>query len=614
MAGRAHIAGLDGLRGLALVVVMGYHLAPGAVPGGFITLTLFFSLSGYLITTLVLEDLDTGTFTLRRFYVRRIRRLLPAALLVLAAVALVWSLAGWMDTTVRADIGFAAGQIFNWREVARGQVYGTESVSPVMHYWSLAVEEQIYLVLPVLLVLGRRRPGWALGVALGVPVVATVLSAGEQTVLYYGTHVRGGEVLAGALAAVVVRRHGSLPRQVATAVSAVSLGAVMMVAVTVEVSEPVLYSGGLLAGGVLTAFVVATVPMGAVAAVVDNAVLVWIGRLSYVLYLAHWPAMVALRRLEWEPWQVALGTVAISVPVAAIVHRWYEAPMRSRWAPRRFGLALATVAVIAGASTAGASRSPVSFEEAAKELERRAAQLTSSGTGPTMALFGDSKMLTLGMGMGPVDGFDLVYMHGILRCPLGRGGEILINDAPYSVPDECDWDKIPPRTARVALVWYGTWDARGRVVPEVSPGWVGIDDARYQTWLAAEYEAFFDVLRTRIGAEAIVVMNLHPNGVGEFERFNAFLEDLARTHPDVVVLDFARWVATQDVDAYLPDGVHLSWGQPTAYSPGTDNSALRLMKVWLAPELCAVVAGLLGDGAAGAGCATLGRGDGSSGP
>jgi peptidoglycan/LPS O-acetylase OafA/YrhL len=606
MAARTHIAGLDGLRGLALAVIMGYHLAPSAVPGGFITLTLFFSLSGFLITTLVLDDIDSGRFALGDFYARRVRRLLPAGLLVLAGVAAVWAMAGWMDTTVRADIAAAAAQVFNWREIATGQVYGTESVSPVMHYWSLAVEEQVYLVLPVLLLAGRRRPGLVLATALSAPIVSSVIWSGERTVLYYGTHVRAGEVILGAIAAVIVRRGWRLGHRMATVVGTSSLGAVLLVAFTVSVDDPALYRGGLLAGGALTAFTVATVPMGAAARFIDNPVLVRIGRLSYVVYLVHWPTMVGLRRLEWNSWAVAVGTVAVSWVIAEVVHRTYEVPMRSVWNRRRFVAVVSAVVVAGSVSTLRASPAPVTFESAAEELERRSELLAATGAGPTLGIFGDSKMLSLGMGMGPVDGFDLVYMHAILGCPLGRGGEVMVDQVPLPVPSECDWETIPSRDLEtdieVAVVWYGTWDARGRRLEPLGDEWLDIGDADYRRWLRGEYEEYLDLLRSRVGAELILLMNLHPNGVTENEEMNRFLADLAESHDDVEILDFAGWVTGQDVGFYLPDGVHLSWGQPTEYSPSKANSALRVMRTWLAPRLCVEVIDRFGPDRAGEAC------------
>ena len=168
------IAGLDGLRGLAVTMVLGFHLYPRLFPGGWLGVSLFFTLSGFLITTVILRDLENDKFSFQAFYARRVRRLVPAAVLVLTLFALTWTVFGWFDQNHRSDVFFALLQISNWQQIWEGVPYGTALASPVVHYWSLAIEEQAYLVLPLLIVLsGRTR---LLKVALGLFALSALVT------------------------------------------------------------------------------------------------------------------------------------------------------------------------------------------------------------------------------------------------------------------------------------------------------------------------------------------------------------------------------------------------------------------------------------------------------
>jgi len=220
------IAGLDGLRGLAVSLVLGFHLYPRLIPGGWLGVSLFFTLSGFLITTVILRDIEKGTFTFSAFYARRVRRLVPAAVLVLTLFAVTWTVLGWFDENHRSDVLFALLQISNWQQIWEGVPYGTALASPVVHYWSLAIEEQAYLVLPLLIVLsGRTR---LLKVAVGLfalSALATFLADGSQSIIYFGTHTRAAEILAGVIVAAAFHNTSWRPQRFfATAISAAGVG------------------------------------------------------------------------------------------------------------------------------------------------------------------------------------------------------------------------------------------------------------------------------------------------------------------------------------------------------------------------------------------------------
>ena len=161
---------MDGLRGLAVAAIIGYHAGGGLIPGAFLSVSTFFTLSGFLITTVILAEYEKhGGISLRSFWSRRLRRLMPASLAAIVII-LAMSLA-WADSTqlarIRGDALSALGYVANWRFVFSGDTYGAElqSASPFTHFWSLAIEEQFYVIYPLIVVgvavaaKGSRRVG-----------------------------------------------------------------------------------------------------------------------------------------------------------------------------------------------------------------------------------------------------------------------------------------------------------------------------------------------------------------------------------------------------------------------------------------------------------------------
>ncbi|MCB0964094.1 MAG: acyltransferase, partial [Acidimicrobiales bacterium] len=208
-----HAPGLDGLRGLAVAAVLVFHAGPaGWLPGGFLGVSLFFTLSGYLITALALTEVSRDrTIHMAAFWARRARRLLPALILTCIGVAVASKYTDLGDT-LRADLIAGLTYTSNWVLVARGQSYTAlfEAPSPLVHLWSLAIEEQFYVVLPIAVwLLARRGPGqlrrrMAIGAAaVMVAGVALDLAVDDPTLAYYGTLNRAPEIAIGVLLAAL---------------------------------------------------------------------------------------------------------------------------------------------------------------------------------------------------------------------------------------------------------------------------------------------------------------------------------------------------------------------------------------------------------------------------
>ncbi|MGW2484326.1 acyltransferase family protein [Streptomyces sp. NPDC001571] len=364
--GRAHIAALDGLRGFAVAAVLLFHA--GQLSGGFLGVDLFFVLSGYLITGLLLRAAPGGgPAALVGFWVRRARRLLPAlVVVVVVTVPLVWVL-GTVEQLRFAlgDLPWVAAQAVNWHYIAEGIGYWNASDTRVFaHLWSIAVEWQFYLVWPVALAVvarGRhaRRTVAAVagaGVLGSLALTVTLGAAVDTTRAYEGTDTRAVALLLGALAATAPPRClAGLPRRAADALCLLlAAGLAVAWGVTDGEKAPLLFKGGLFLHSVAAALlivVIAQVPGTRAARLAGSLLPRRLGEWSYSLYLWHWPVfLVLLPRLsglgDWGATAVAIG---VSLAAAAATKRFVEDPVRFRsgWARGRRGPIVVAVLVLA---------------------------------------------------------------------------------------------------------------------------------------------------------------------------------------------------------------------------------------------------------------------------
>ena len=380
-----YIPGLDGIRAIAVLAVLLYHSGLAAVPGGFLGVDVFFVLSGFLISSLLLQEIEhTSSVSFGQFYLRRARRLLPAlfATLALSAV-LVLLFARDAAAQFREDAIASAAYVTNWWYIASDLSYFEAMGRPPMlqHLWSLAVEEQFYLLWPLALVLlyrWRGRPGVG-RVALIVSLVSTLLMAigsfawnlpasGDASRLYFGTDTHCMGLLLGA-ALATVWRPGALPNRVAGPAKlilwAVALGAVgwlFWIFHTVSQDSAWLYRGGFLVVSALTAVAIAaaTHPAFGFGSLLATQPMRYIGERSYGLYLYHWPIFVVTRPgidLPFEGVPAWILRMGLTFGVAEISYRYLEMPIRrgalaaawKRWRERGTAYAGARVAgVVAG--------------------------------------------------------------------------------------------------------------------------------------------------------------------------------------------------------------------------------------------------------------------------
>ncbi len=572
---------LDGLRGLALLGVMLFH-ANGALAGGYLGVDLFFVLSGFLITSLlVAEYRATGAVALASFWTRRAKRLLPALLLMTAVVVCGGRYAVATDEgarALRADALATLAYVANWHAIAKGVSYWDLFAAPSLfeHTWSLAIEEQFYIVWPLIVVFVLRRGGTR--ALLGVTIALAISSVTAMTLLaepghtaraYLGTDTRAAALLAGA-ALATVRGTEPSPHQGAVvlsdvlgAVGALGLGAAWW---SLDGQDTFVYRGGLWLTEIAVLVLVWCATVGPsrsrVARVLSFRPLVWLGTISYGAYLWHWPIDVMLTTERAHVTGVALHALrmAITLAVAALSHRLLEAPVRNSPRPLRWGLAGATIMTVAAVIVfLRTSSSP----RAASEREPNAASRARAETPPDepvrfrVMVVGDSTANSLGWAL-----------RGLREK--GVGVELRGQDGCAMVADLCGgetWstmtNELRPDVSLVVLggAFMHGLGIDGRWRKACYPGW----DARFEAMLLRR----LDSLRAP-GTRVFVTTVPLPLGVWETKAFhhevsciNASIRRVVSNVADVELLDIAGYLCP-DGECHReragitirPDGVH----------------------------------------------------------
>jgi peptidoglycan/LPS O-acetylase OafA/YrhL len=458
----AHHRGLDGLRGVAVILVIIFHSGLSWLPGGFLGVSVFFTLSGFLITSLLINECEnSGRINLKAFWGRRLRRLAPASLVVIAGVV---GLASWLSTSIEAsrikgDAISATLYFSNWRFIYSGHSYGElfATPSPLQHLWSLSIEEQLYVVVPVLIAglfavgLRRRAIGYVFLVAVAGSTIATMFTNSHE-LIYYGTHTRAAELLLGsALACLFGQRIEKLAANKVKPFSVLYIVPVVGVVVLSRfssVDSPWVYSGALTAfAGLSVICLIAAIQTGPVRSMLSWSPLVRAGEVSYGLYLIHWPVIVWLNseRVDLQP-TALFGVQVIVTVILTLVSYWLiEQPIRRRkvllsvrWAASSFVAAVVGVLILATAILASAESQVDTTPDVLVTIAPTSSVADSSNvttttivsssakparvdrTGPLAVLvIGDSTAENIATALAQAsDGSLGVISGGVLGCPL----------------------------------------------------------------------------------------------------------------------------------------------------------------------------------------------------
>jgi peptidoglycan/LPS O-acetylase OafA/YrhL len=629
--GLRHEPALDGLRGAAVAVVVLFHL--GRLSGGFLGVDLFFVLSGFLITSLlVAERAGTGGIALGRFWARRARRLLPALFVVLLAVAfLIVTLTPAGDRpTFRGEALATLGYAANWQAMLDETGYWDMFLqpSPLDHMWSLAIEEQFYVAWPLVVaglfaLAGRRRwsgtrvvAGASLaGAAVSFAVLATVYSPLDTNRAYYGTDSRVGPTLLGAALAAVSaerlraraggveapRRPGLLP-----AVGVVA-GAVMAWAVVaLDGTGPAYYRGGLVAFALASVALVHVVTSGGAGwtgRVLSVGPLRVLGLISYGVYLWHWPVIVYMtpERMNIAGWALDGLRIGATLAAAAVSYVVVEQPIR-RGALRgpmvRASLvgAIAATAVAVLVTTAGVARVP------GTDLAMATGGTAGVGVYPEAIPSGARRILLVG-DSGPT------YLGPALADEAERAGAVAASDSqPFcnvlepegttrwadgSLDNSKDchdvrqraWSDLVERFDPDVVVYYLA--AGGGAAEVLMDGrWLRECDPEYDRYLTDALRGDADLLGAR-GAKVVFATTpagpftmMGPDVVDALACRWATFDRVAAARPGTEVIDMAAVVeqveSTEDISLFR-DPVHLS------------EEGARVVSEWMVPETLALI-------------------------
>ena len=600
---------LDGLRAIAVVAVVLYHLQYHWMQGGFLGVDMFFALSGYLITSLLLEEWDRSLgISLGSFWSRRGRRLLPALFLVLGAVAVFAALRLPHDELgrIRGDGLAALAYVANWRLVITRQSYFDlfSQVSPLRHLWSLAIEEQFYLVWPLIVMLclrigrGSRRllaVVCASGIIASVAAMAFFYDARDPSRAYYGTDTRAHTLLVGASLALLLRSRKRSARLASrVAIMAGPLAAVACAAAFVLVPEGSsrFYQGGSLTFACATAAVVAAAvhdERSRLRRLLSREPLGWIGRRSYGIYLWHWPVIIFVTADRTGLHGIALDGVRVGIIAAAAAASFalVEQPIRRGVLSSRLQAVLAptgfaVVAVTLLISTTAAAPPPVYLRgERAVATPTPAPLVKPRVPGmPRVYLMGDSVAFSLLFALGSAldHGMGAAYAgEPHVACGMVDGLPVDSHDKPLWFAPQCERTVLPEQR-RVALerrpdvfVWLSIWETWDRVI-NGKLRHVGTPDG--DAALLRSISRTVGRLRTR-GAH-VAILTVSPSAPGaivrsdqpppeHFEHLNILLRAYARGHPtEVSVIDLHSLVCPRGapcpkrVDGLQlrPDGTH----------------------------------------------------------
>lgn len=351
---RRYITGLDGIRAIAVIMVLAYHLKLALFKSGFLGVTVFFVLSGYLITGILISEVEEeGTIDLKNFWLRRIRRLVPAVMSMAVVIIFVSAVVNRVIFTKGCKDFLASVLGFNnwWQIFNKVSYFEAAGVtSPFTHCWSLAIETQFYLIYPLILLgiyklaksrgEGRAKRGLLFA---GVTVLLALISVILMIVLfdpqqdasrvYYGTDTRAFSLLFGALLAILWE-YRMVPRRLSASVNmvlgSVSFAVLLVMTIAINGSSNFWYRGGQFFGTILTVLMVYAVSGRKtwLSRFLSNPVLKWIGDRSYSIYLWHYPIILLISKGIKASWWITLIEIVLSVVLAELSYRFIETPIR----------------------------------------------------------------------------------------------------------------------------------------------------------------------------------------------------------------------------------------------------------------------------------------------
>ena len=623
---------LDGLRAIAVGSVIAFHFGVAGMSGGFLGVDVFFVISGYLITTLLIaESTNSGNISLAGFWGRRIRRLFPALAVTLISVSI---LAALLDSPsqlagIRGDALSALFYVANWHFILSNQHYFTHfgPVSPLLHTWSLAVEEQFYLVWPPIVFLAykflTRRRVVAKSTEAGTPesstrsvervlvwvaVIGAIGSCLEMALMYhpgsdtsriyYGSDTHSQVIFVGIVLAFIRptdRFQNTSPSFLSMTPAVLALCFVGIMFHFISATSELLYRGGFLLVAIATAIVISQVvsqTKNPVTRLLSTPPFRYVGRISYGLYLYHWPVFIFLdsQNSGLTGWQLLASRLALTMAVSVVSFHLIETPIRNGFRGRistkvqlrallPSGLAVVLAAVVLS--------STIPAEGLSSAIPKNAGH--SQADPSVVLLVGDSVALTLGIGLSnPENAYHVkIENQGQLGCSIAEGNPIMVQGAQDNLPPcnpttHQDWQtfwaqQVIKYHPDVVAIQLGRWE----VVDRMHDGhWMHIGETAYDKYLTSQLSQAVSMFVSSGAKVALFSAPYYNDGenasgapydenqVSRVNEWNRLLGSVAsKFKGSVSVIDVGGLLSGQDryesvvarTPVRCPDGVHVSF-------------------------------------------------------
>jgi peptidoglycan/LPS O-acetylase OafA/YrhL len=652
--GKSRISALDGLRAVAVLIIMGFHFQVSWLPGGFIGVDVFYVLSGYLITGLLLgEYRRRGRIGLSAFWLRRARRLLPALLIVVVVVILLVRFVSppGLYPDFRMSSLSALFYFSNWWQIVSSGSYfvATAPASPLTHTWSLAVEEQFYLVWPLVVIAVMhfsRVFARGLRVLLVLSVLGAVGSALEMaflynpavntTRLYFGTDTHAQSILVGSVLAcsltIIQMRRGeegmAPPARTPTMVrllfvaGAAGFVGTLALAYSVDGTSAFEYRGGFFLSALSAAAMIlaaACAPGGPIARLLSLRLLVWIGTVSYGAYLWHYPVFVYLDSEQTGLNGVALLVLRFATTFALAAASYYlvERPIMygTFWrsikavGPSLVAMAAVVVVVVAGTVVPATAAVPVVRFEA------------HGPTPPSVVVLGDSTALTLGAALAATAPAGTTVVNGgLFGCGLVVGTNAS-NNPPTpelnmfpacnsATPANQQWPALDAEVVAgtapgdVILFVGGNWEAQDILTDGT---WTNIQEPSFQRTelsqmrkvveIGTAHGAHFDftTMPAMAGGAAFHEPPFPEDSAARRAIYNRLIAEVARQFPGrVSIIDYGQVISPQGtfseyldgVQVRTPDGVHTpAYAKGNPFVNNSSQAVANAFYNWVAPKL-----------------------------
>jgi peptidoglycan/LPS O-acetylase OafA/YrhL len=596
-----YVPGFDGLRGLLLPALLIYHHGFEGLPGAIFLVSMFFTLSGFLIGTLALaEHGRRGTISLTGFWERRIRRLLPAALVTLAAVVAmerIWGIGS--SPRFDGDVVSALAYVANWRMAFSGADYAAifSTESPVQHFWSLSIEEQFYLLFPLAFVglMRMTRGRWGVvGLVLGAAAAASFAAAwvvadrrGNSGLAYYATYTRASEILFGVALAFVVATK-PVARLVASPAAARAIGWLGIAGLAgqawlwrnVGLTDPFVFRGGTILNATCTALcIVACLSPrpGLLVRTFDLWPVRNFGKLTYGVYLIHWPLFLVVdeERTGLGTWPLFVLRCALTVALAVASYHYLEAPFRTAERVPRRRLApllvapmlalLAVLVVVPPGRSEVLDLAAIDGEGSPGTAEAVVPQSGDEASAARVLLVGDSVAWSALHGLEvwneQHDEQVLVDAYYAIGCTVGEAGEVRalgILEQPFETCLRFR-DQLPAQLAAAdydaIVVLMGQKDLTDRRIDGV---WTHLGEPRFDRWFRTQVDALADLLAAE-GAPVLWSTAAHlrlarandptsnwqdypDNDPARVDRLNQIVREQLAERPGFTVLEVDEWL------------------------------------------------------------------------